>query len=597
MKNLVETSANIDALQANIGEFEQCPLRAGLQPPSSAVDTLSDLSDLSDEESAVPTPRRPSSPTCCLSPTSNSCTQSPPASQDRLFERTLIRGARKKHRPVVHQASSLSCSNAAPAPSHSQEARPPPRKPKVAGTLSRKIRPLPHVTPVQKQALIQGVEISSSLPLPPPSTSLACPPPPSVLHRAPLPSTSMLPLPSSSLPLPPPLPGFQFVPVTDNDQPSARKKPRTKPKTAEAIAKAKAKKNANRTRRRQRESRFGGLKDSWLKHMYNVRVYMLPNFDITETRVGVGGWRGSSSNVYEPPRTLTAAIAAGFEEFQWDGTTTVVFLDRNRRFIILLRKKDSSATGVARQARMTAKLKEEAGRALLNGRMGQGEFNALRDGLVHNQGTHVPARVYNNKTNQHVLHRIFNDEDFIYEAHQTNIALRMWNPGLHQAMWDVREAISSQPELSHLPWPYEHSAYALTTVNFGPRTVCKTHRDHADFAFLMSVLKAFGPYDYKKGGHILLPTLGLAIQFPQGAEAYFPTARLPHANTEIGPHETRYSVTSYSGGGLFEWCYRGGLSKRGWRKYLAKYEKATEEAELDNARPALFTDRFFLVWA
>lgn len=172
----------------------------------------------------------------------------------------------------------------------------------------------------------------------------------------------------------------------------------------------------------------------------------------------------------------------------------------------------------------------------------------------------------------------------------------MWNPALHQAMWDVKEALSAQPDTEHLPWPYKHSAYALTTVNFGPQTCCKTHRDNADFAFLMSVLKAFGMYDYTKGGHLVFPTLQMAIQFPQGAEAYFPTARLPHANTLIASHETRYSVTSYSGGGLFEWVYRGGLSKRGWNHFLEEHEKGKEEAQLDKERPSLFTDRFFPVW-
>ncbi|KIY61405.1 hypothetical protein CYLTODRAFT_415460 [Cylindrobasidium torrendii FP15055 ss-10] len=561
MRNLVQTTANIGALQASIGNFEQCSLRANLQPPAPPVDTLSDLSELSDDETPAHPPPKTFSRLRQPPSSSELRVLSPPPSNHHSA-RPATRSTRKKlvlkaQKPSPPQSSSSSVQS---RNFHPQKPRASPHKASSNVVPHCETRPIPRVTPAQKQSSLQEIHISNSLPLPPPP------------------------------------PAFHFTLSTTDSEPSAPKKRRTKPQTEEAIAKAKAKKNAYRTRRRRLESRFHGLKDSWLKHMHNARVYMLPNFDITDTRCGVGGWRGSSSNVYEAPHTLAEAIAQGFDEFEWDGNTTVVFLDRNRRFIVLLRKKDNSPAGLARQERMTTKLKEEAGRALLKGKMGQGDFNALRDGLVHNQGTHVPSRVFNNQTNTRVLQRIFSDEDFVYESHQTDIALRMWNPALHQALWDVREALSSQPETEDLPWPYEHSPYTLTTVNFGPQTVCKTHRDHADFAFLMSVLKAFGPYDYRKGGHIVLPTLRLAIQFPQGAEAYFPTARLPHANTQIAPHETRYSVTSYSGGGLFEWCYRGGLSKTGWLDYLAKYEKAAEEAELDRERPALLTDRFFPVW-
>ncbi|KIY63762.1 hypothetical protein CYLTODRAFT_125385 [Cylindrobasidium torrendii FP15055 ss-10] len=172
----------------------------------------------------------------------------------------------------------------------------------------------------------------------------------------------------------------------------------------------------------------------------------------------------------------------------------------------------------------------------------------------------------------------------------------MWNPNLHAALWDVREALTTQLDTEHLEWNYTHLPYALTTVNFGKQTVCDTHMDDKDFAFMQSVLKCFGSFDYRKGGHLLFPSLKLAVQFPQGAEAYFPTARLPHANTRIGPSEKRYSITSYSSGGHFEWAYRGGLHKYGWQEYLRTHELEEAEDARDAERPALLTERFFPIW-
>lgn len=172
----------------------------------------------------------------------------------------------------------------------------------------------------------------------------------------------------------------------------------------------------------------------------------------------------------------------------------------------------------------------------------------------------------------------------------------MYNPDMHSTYWDIREAISIHPDCEHLKFNFQELPFALTTFNFGPQTVCETHIDDTDNAYGWAPVRAFGPYNYRTGGHIVFPTLRLVIQFPQGAEAWFPTALFPHANTQIGEDEIRYSVTSYNSGGLSEFVYRGGNSKRGWMRYLKKYSMAKVEAERDAERPALLMDRMFPKW-
>ncbi|KIY63864.1 hypothetical protein CYLTODRAFT_121272 [Cylindrobasidium torrendii FP15055 ss-10] len=170
----------------------------------------------------------------------------------------------------------------------------------------------------------------------------------------------------------------------------------------------------------------------------------------------------------------------------------------------------------------------------------------------------------------------------------------MYNPNMHSTYWDIREAISAQyPDYK---WNFDALPFGLTTINFGPQTVCDDHIDDTDNAFGLAPTRSFGPFDYKKGGHLVFPSLKLAVQFCQGTEAWIPTAMLPHANTQIGEDETRYSVTSYNSGGMSEWVYRGGLSKRGWLKYLKDKSRALEEAGLDVERPGILRERLFPQW-
>ncbi|KIY61546.1 hypothetical protein CYLTODRAFT_320138, partial [Cylindrobasidium torrendii FP15055 ss-10] len=98
---------------------------------------------------------------------------------------------------------------------------------------------------------------------------------------------------------------------------------------------------------------------------------------------------------------------------------------------------------------------------------------------------------------------------------------------------------------------------SLTTFNLGPQTVCHGHCDDHDFSCGWSPLRSFGPFDYKKGGHVVLWELGVAFEFPPGTRIFFPSALLTHSNTSIQEDEERYSVTSYSSGGEFQWVGRG----------------------------------------
>ncbi|KIY61476.1 hypothetical protein CYLTODRAFT_223029 [Cylindrobasidium torrendii FP15055 ss-10] len=379
------------------------------------------------------------------------------------------------------------------------------------------------------------------------------------------------------------------------DTGSAIEPPKKKQKTRSSDARVRRRRSQHA--KRDARPRIRGLKDIWIKHLAKTKVLILENFNIEDAPCGTGGWQGSSRRVYRSPHTLQGALEEGFKELEWDGLVTVAILDCKRRLIMLFRKRDISEGGLARQARMTRKLEEAADQANLGPKTpGKGDFYALREGIVHSGGTDIPTRVRNAEGNRKIMQQLLLDPDFVFEARQSDITFRMYNPDMHSTYWDIKETLTLQPDTEHLKWNFDQLPFALTTFNFGPQTVCETHIDDTDNAYGWAPIRSFGPYNYKKGGHIVFPSLKLLVQFPPGAEGWFPTALFPHANTLIGENEKRYSVTSYNSGALSAWVYRGGNTKRGWLAYLKKYSKTQEEAALDVERPQLLLRRMFPTW-
>ncbi|KAJ8508373.1 hypothetical protein ONZ45_g9359 [Pleurotus djamor] len=114
--------------------------------------------------------------------------------------------------------------------------------------------------------------------------------------------------------------------------------------------------------------------------------------------------------------------------------------------------------------------------------------------------------------------------------------------------------------IAHMPRlkrNFKRSDFASLTVNFGPQTVCRKHRDVCNLAWGWCAVTAMGNYNYRNGGHLVLWDLGLVIEFPPGYTVLIPSASLYHSNTPITPNETRYSITQYTGGEVFRWVNNG----------------------------------------
>ncbi|KAJ6482264.1 hypothetical protein C8R47DRAFT_1197494 [Mycena vitilis] len=139
--------------------------------------------------------------------------------------------------------------------------------------------------------------------------------------------------------------------------------------------------------------------------------------------------------------------------------------------------------------------------------------------------------------------------------------------------------------------PFANGIFSACTFNLGPRTCALGHRDFVNFALGWCPIIAFGDFDYKKGGHLILWDCKLIIEFPPGCTILIPSAAVFHSKIPIAPHEHRYSFTQYTASGLFRWVERGFKSEEDYFVSLSA-EGRQEEKILGRQRAAAAADMF-----
>ncbi|KAJ7841228.1 hypothetical protein B0H13DRAFT_1649273, partial [Mycena leptocephala] len=97
---------------------------------------------------------------------------------------------------------------------------------------------------------------------------------------------------------------------------------------------------------------------------------------------------------------------------------------------------------------------------------------------------------------------------------------------------------------------FSNSIFPATTWNLGPDVVTEEHNDLLNFG--VCGIASGGSYNHKRGGHLYMKQLKLVIEFPSGSSVLIPSAAITHGNTPIAKGETRYSMTQYAAGALFD---------------------------------------------
>lgn len=156
----------------------------------------------------------------------------------------------------------------------------------------------------------------------------------------------------------------------------------------------------------------------------------------------------------------------------------------------------------------------------------------------------------------------------------SSAAFAAWAPKLYMYYEDHLHALLDHDR--HLQKNFSNSIWSAAAFNFGPRTVTHRHRDCANIPFGWCGVTALGDFDPKLGGHLVLWTLKLVIEFPPGSTILLPSAVIPHSNTPILPHEERASFTQYTAGGLVRWVEQGFQLKADYLAGLTDEERAAD---------------------
>lgn len=125
------------------------------------------------------------------------------------------------------------------------------------------------------------------------------------------------------------------------------------------------------------------------------------------------------------------------------------------------------------------------------------------------------------------------------------------------------------------------SVYPAATFNFGPRAITQFHKDWKNKANRLLSITSLGQFDYRRGGHIVLKTFGIAIEFPAGSTIMFLSSVIEHANTPVADGEERYSFCQYAAGGLFRWYDYGFKLWKQMKSAKPSIEAAQKAAEKD----------------
>ncbi|KAF9471426.1 hypothetical protein BDN70DRAFT_820016 [Pholiota conissans] len=204
----------------------------------------------------------------------------------------------------------------------------------------------------------------------------------------------------------------------------------------------------------------------------------------------------------------------------------------------------------------------------------RGKFFVLNKRISHGGGQKCPGNIYNEKTNASTLANFAANENISRIAGHASASFATWAPNLYTYCEGGFEKLLEKDASLHRN--FENSVWASFAVNFGPRTVCRRHRDAANLPFGWCGITALGDFNATHGGHLILWELGIAVEFPSGSTALIPSAAITHSNVPIARHETRYSFTQFTAGGLFRWVDQGFQSTEKYTENLSAHEQAKD---------------------
>ncbi|EPQ52686.1 hypothetical protein GLOTRDRAFT_46965 [Gloeophyllum trabeum ATCC 11539] len=182
----------------------------------------------------------------------------------------------------------------------------------------------------------------------------------------------------------------------------------------------------------------------------------------------------------------------------------------------------------------------------------RGAFPSASFGISHGGGRTEPGNVsIKSKHNIKILHDLFSNPYVQLLLGFTDQSFNLVAPRLHSYYSTVLGGICSRyPNLERF---WRRSVFACCAFNLGPRVRAYIHTDHLNVPFGWCAITAFGRFDPKRGGHLILWEWGLIIEFPPGSTVFIPSALVRHSNIGVSMDETRFSLVQWMPGALCRW--------------------------------------------
>ena len=118
---------------------------------------------------------------------------------------------------------------------------------------------------------------------------------------------------------------------------------------------------------------------------------------------------------------------------------------------------------------------------------------------------------------------------------------------------DYHTALTATLEHQNEKWTFPKTVLPIFTLNLPPNVICAYHKDSKDRAIGMCGIKVLGKFNSKTGGHLVLPELKLALEFPSGTVICIPSSTLAHGNLPVKEGESRASFTQFATAGTFHY--------------------------------------------
>jgi predicted 2-oxoglutarate/Fe(II)-dependent dioxygenase YbiX len=132
-----------------------------------------------------------------------------------------------------------------------------------------------------------------------------------------------------------------------------------------------------------------------------------------------------------------------------------------------------------------------------------------------------------------------------------------WFPRVSTYLAEKHDHINSKLPSHHANPHLSNSPFTSATVNLGPHTVTRPHRDAGNLQSGLCAVFLPGAHKAEDGGDLVLDEAKVVMELGAGDMVIFPSALITHWNTTLKPGKIRQSMVFWTCGGSIRYYDMG----------------------------------------